>query len=39
MPGGVLEIGVGPTFELTMLGPAKRIADGELSRELLEEAS
>ena len=39
MPGGVLEIEVGPSFELTMLGPAKRIADGELSRELLEEAS
>lgn len=39
MPGGVLEIGVSPTFELTMLGPVKRIADGELSRELLDEAS
>jgi diaminopimelate epimerase len=38
MPGGVLEIGVGPNFELTMIGPAKRIADGELSRELLEDA-
>ena len=39
MPGGVLEIGVGPNFELTMLGPVKRIADGELSSELLDEAS
>lgn len=38
MPGGVLEIGVGPNFELTMLGPVKRIADGELSRELLDDA-
>ncbi len=38
MPGGVLEIGVGPAFEITMLGPARKIADGELSRELLDEA-
>jgi len=38
MPGGTLEIGVGPDFSLTLLGPAKKVAKGEISNELLEDA-
>ena len=38
MPGGTLEIGVGVDFTLTMLGPARRVAEGEISSELLEDA-
>ncbi len=38
MPGGSLDIGVAPDFSLTMLGPTRRIATGELSNELLEDA-
>ena len=38
MPGGSLSIGVAPDFSLTMLGPAKKIATGELSSELFEDA-
>ncbi len=35
MPGGSLEIGVGEGYELTMMGPVGRIADGVLADELL----
>ncbi len=38
MPGGSLSIGVAPDFSLTMLGPAKKIATGEISSELFEDA-
>lgn len=38
MPGGSLKIGVAPDYLLTMLGPARRIADGEISGQLLEDA-
>lgn len=38
MPGGTLQIGVGPDFSITMLGPAAKIAEGVIARELLEEA-
>jgi diaminopimelate epimerase len=38
MPGGSLTIGVAPDFSLTMLGPAKKVATGEISNELFEEA-
>jgi diaminopimelate epimerase len=38
MPGGTLQIGVGPDFSLTMLGPTKKVAKGEISNELLEDA-
>jgi len=36
MPGGTLQVGVGPDFSLTMLGPAKKVASGDISNELLE---
>jgi hypothetical protein len=35
MPGGSLEIGVGEGYELTMVGPVGRIADGVLADDLL----
>ncbi len=35
MPGGELQIGVSPSFELTMLGPADKVAEGTLAAELL----
>ena len=38
MPGGTLQIGVGPDFSLSMLGPAKKVAEGDISNELLEDA-
>jgi diaminopimelate epimerase len=38
MPGGTLEIGVGADFSLTMLGPARRVAEGVISSELIEDA-
>jgi diaminopimelate epimerase len=34
MPGGDLEIGVGRGFELTMLGPVRKVAEGRLADEL-----
>lgn len=36
MPGGDLAIGVGVGFELTMLGPVRKVAEGALARELVE---
>lgn len=38
MPGGTLEIGVGDDFAVTMLGPARKVAEGTLSTELLQDA-
>jgi diaminopimelate epimerase len=38
IPGGTLQIGVGPDYSLTMLGPAKKVAKGNISNELLEDA-
>ncbi len=38
MPGGALEITVAPDFFLTMLGPVTKIAAGELSKELSDDA-
>ena len=38
MPGGALQIGVAGDFSVTMLGPAAKVAEGTLSRELLENA-
>ncbi len=38
MPGGSLNIGVAADFSLTMLGPAKKVATGEISNELFEDA-
>jgi diaminopimelate epimerase len=38
MPGGTLEIGVAPDWSLTMLGPARQVAEGTISPELLEDA-
>ncbi len=38
MPGGTLEIGVGEDFDLTMVGPARRVAEGEIAGELIEDA-
>jgi diaminopimelate epimerase len=35
MPGGNLEIGVRQDFSLTMVGPAEKVAEGTLSREVL----
>jgi len=37
MPGGQLEIGVGKDYDLTMLGPVRKVADGELSHEMLDD--
>lgn len=39
MPGGHLEIGVSPEFDLTMLGPVEAVATGVLSAELLSHAA
>jgi len=39
MPGGTLDIGVSEDFALTMLGPARQVATGTVSRELLDDAS
>ena len=36
MPGGSLKIGVAPDFSLTMTGPVKKVAKGEISNELFE---
>jgi len=36
MPGGTLGIGVTDEYGLTMLGPARKVADGTLAEELLE---
>jgi diaminopimelate epimerase len=38
MPGGDLQIGVRHDFSLTMLGPASKVAEGQLADELLEAA-
>jgi diaminopimelate epimerase len=38
MPGGTLAIGVGADGSLTMLGPARQVAFGTISRELLADA-
>ena len=38
MPGGSLEIEVRPDFSMTMIGPARKVADGVLSDELMEDA-
>jgi diaminopimelate epimerase len=38
MPGGTLEIGVKPDWSLTMRGPARQVAEGAISPELLEDA-
>ena len=35
MPGGSLEIGVGEGFDLTMLGPVRKVADGIVADELI----
>jgi diaminopimelate epimerase len=34
MPGGTLAIGVGPDFELTLLGPAEPVFEGEVAQGL-----
>jgi diaminopimelate epimerase len=39
MPGGALQIGVGADWSLTMLGPAHKVADGDLAAELLDDAA
>lgn len=36
MPGGELAIGVGAGYELTMLGPVRRVAEGIVTEELLD---
>ncbi len=36
MPGGELAIGVGAGFELTLLGPVRKVADGRVAEELLD---
>jgi diaminopimelate epimerase len=38
MPGGELAIGVGDAYELTMLGPVRKVADGRLAAELVRDA-
>lgn len=38
MPGGELEIGIGEDFALTMLGPVRKVAEGVLATEMLEES-
>lgn len=38
MPGGTLEIEVRPDFSMTMIGPARKVANGVLSDELMEDA-
>jgi len=38
MPGGELEITVAAGYELTMLGPVRKVAEGTLAEELLAEA-
>lgn len=38
MPGGLLRIGVGAGYAMTMLGPVGKIAEGELADELLADA-
>jgi diaminopimelate epimerase len=35
MPGGELSIGVGAGFEMTMLGPVRKVAEGRVAEELL----
>jgi len=37
MPGGTLGIGVAGDYALTMVGPARKVADGALAPELLED--
>ena len=37
MPGGTLQIGVMDDFTITMLGPTRKVAEGALSHELLEQ--
>ena len=37
MPGGQLEIGVGKDYDLTMLGHVRKVADGELAHEMLDD--
>ena len=36
MPGGELAIGVGMGFELTLLGPVRKVAEGSVAEELLD---
>ena len=36
MPGGELSIGVSSDFNITMIGPAAKIAEGSIVDELLE---
>lgn len=38
MPGGELQVGVSPAFDLTLLGPVRHVADGVLGDEFLREA-
>jgi diaminopimelate epimerase len=38
MPGGTLAIGVGVDWFLTMVGPASRVAEGEIAGELITDA-
>ena len=38
MPGGALDIGVAEDFAVTMIGPARKIADGSLAPDLLDDA-
>jgi len=37
MPGGTLKIGIDRDFSITMFGPARKIAEGVISRELVED--
>jgi diaminopimelate epimerase len=39
MPGGTLQVGVGPDFSLTMLGPVEKVANGDISNDLLEDTA
>ena len=39
MPGGELHVGVSPAFDLTLLGPVRRVAEGTLADEFEREAS
>lgn len=37
MPGGTLKIGVAPDYALTMEGPARKVAEGVIAQDLLDE--
>ena len=39
MPGGTLDIGVGTDWSLTMLGPVRQVAEGEIAGELIADSA